>query len=49
MRANGNFSDANLEQLHSVSINRVMSSSDVVDLESPLVYLSFVHLIHREL
>jgi len=36
MRANGNFSDASLERLHSVSINRVMSPSDAVDLESPL-------------
>jgi len=42
MRVNGNSSDASLERLHSVSqslsvsINRVMSPSDAVDLESPL-------------
>jgi len=33
MRANGNFSDANLERFHSVSISCVMSPSDVADLE----------------
>jgi len=38
MRANETFSDASLEELRSVSVNtnRVMSPSDVVDLESPL-------------
>jgi len=35
MRANGIFSDANLERLHSVNTNRVMSPSDNVDLQSP--------------
>jgi len=39
MRANGKFSDVNLEQLQSVSINRVMSSSDAIGLESPLITL----------
>jgi len=36
MKVNGNFSDTNLEWLHSISINRVMSPGDAVDLESPL-------------
>jgi len=36
MRANGDFSGASVERLHSVSINRVMSPIDAVDLESPL-------------
>jgi len=36
MRANGIFSDGSLEQLHSVSINRMMCPSDAVDMESPL-------------
>jgi len=35
-RMNANFSDASLERLHSISINRAMSPSDAVDLESPL-------------
>jgi len=34
MRAN--FSDASLERLHSVTINRAMSPSDATDLEPPL-------------
>jgi len=37
MRANGNFSDTSLERLHSVCIRCVMSPSDGVDLESPMV------------
>jgi len=40
MRANGNFSGASVERLHSVNglgINRVMSPSSAVYLESPLV------------
>jgi len=39
MRANGNFSDASLERLHSLSVGCVMNPSDavdLVDLESPL-------------
>jgi len=36
MRANGNCSDANFKQLHSVRVNCVMSLSDAVDLASPL-------------
>jgi len=38
-KANGNFNDASLERLHSVSglgINGVLSPSDAFDLESPL-------------
>jgi len=37
MRVNGNFSDASLERLHSVSISRVMIPSEAVDLESLLI------------
>jgi len=36
MKVNGNFSDTNLERLRSISTNRAMSPSDVVDLESSL-------------
>jgi len=39
IKASGNFSDANLELLHSVSdlgINGVLSPSDAFDLEPPL-------------
>jgi len=39
IKANGNFNDASLERLHSVSglgINGVLSPSDAFDLESPL-------------
>jgi len=39
IKANGNFIDASLERLHSVSglgINGVLSPSDAFDLESPL-------------
>jgi len=36
MKTNGNFSDANLERLHSLSISCVMTPSDAVDLEWPL-------------
>jgi len=35
MKLNGNFSDPNVERLHSVTINRVMSTSDAVDLGRP--------------
>jgi len=39
IKANGNFNDASLERLHSVSglgINGMLSPSDAFDLESPL-------------
>jgi len=39
IKANGNFIDASLERMHSVSglgINGVLSPSDAFDLESPL-------------
>jgi len=36
MKVNGNFSDTKLERLQSISINRVISPSDTVDLESHL-------------
>jgi len=45
MRANGDFSDASVERLHSVSINRVMSPIDAVDLESPLVKMKLLYVI----
>jgi len=36
MKASGDFSDANLERLHSLSISCVMSQSVAADLELPL-------------
>jgi len=36
MKYIGNFSDASLERLHSVSISCAMSPSDAFDLESPV-------------
>ena len=36
MKANGNFNDASVERFDSVRINRMMSPSDAVDMESPL-------------
>ena len=46
MRTNGNFSDISLEWLHSVSKKCMMSASDAIDLESPLLKnaLNFVEL-----
>jgi len=42
MKANGNFSDASFERLHSVKTNRMMSPSDAVDLGRPVTtYLNF--------
>jgi len=35
MKADGNFSDASVERLYSVRINRMMSPSDAVDLDHP--------------
>jgi len=35
MKVNGNFSDANIERFYSVTINRMMSPSDAVDLGCP--------------
>jgi len=35
MNANGNFSDANVEQFYSVRINRMMSPSDPGNLDRP--------------
>jgi len=37
MRENGNFSNASLKQLHSVSISCTMSPNDAADLQSPLI------------
>jgi len=42
MKVNGNFSDASVERLQSISINRVMSPSDAVAWSRPLTaYLNF--------
>jgi len=35
MKANGNFSDANVERFYSVTINRIISPSTAVDLGRP--------------
>jgi len=45
MRANGDFSDASVERLHSVSMNGVMIPIDAVDLESPLVKMKLFYVI----
>jgi len=45
MRAKGDFSDASVERLHSVSINRVMIPIDAVDLESLLVKMKLFYVI----
>jgi len=46
MTANGNFSGATLEQLHSVKINR-MSMSDAVDLGRPCNSLFEFQVVYR--
>jgi len=45
--ANGNFSDASVEQFFSVRINRMMSPSDVVDLGRPCNSLFEFQVVHR--
>jgi len=47
MKANGNFSDASLERLHSVSINGVMCPSDAVDLGRPCNSLFEFQVVYR--
>jgi len=48
MKANGNFSDASLERFYLVSINRVMSLSNVCDVtvaySNHKNFLYFVHV-----
>jgi len=47
MKANGNSSDASLERLHSLKINRMMSPSDVVDLGGPCNSLVEFQVVHQ--
>jgi len=47
MKANGNFSDANIERLHSVRINRMMSLSDTVDLDHPCNNLFEFQMVYQ--
>ena len=50
MKANGNFSDASVEQFYSVSmkvIYRMMSPSDAVDLGRPSNSLLEFRVVHR--
>jgi len=47
MKANGNFSDANVERFYSVRINRMMTSSDTVDLARPCDSLVEFQVVHR--
>jgi len=47
MKANENFSDANVERFYSVRINRMMSSSDAVDLARPSNSLFEFQVVHR--
>ena len=42
MKADGNFSDASVERFYSVTINRMVSPSNAVDLGRPVTaYLNF--------
>jgi len=47
MKANGNFSDANVERFYSLRINRKMSPSDAVDLGRPCNSLFEFQVVHR--
>ena len=47
MKANGNFSDGNVERFYSVRINGVMSSSDAVHLARPCNSLFEFQVVHR--
>jgi len=47
MKANGNVSDAGVEQFYSVRLNRVMSPSDAVDLGRPCNRLFEFQVVHR--
>jgi len=46
MKVNGNFSDASVEQLYTVRINR-MSPCDAVDLGHPCNSLFEFQVVHR--
>jgi len=47
MRANGNFSDANVERFYSVRTNRMISSTDANDLGRPCNILFEFQVVHR--
>jgi len=47
MKANGNFSDANVERFYSVRINRMMSPSDADDLSRLYNSLFEFQVFHR--
>jgi len=47
MKVNGNFSDTNLERLQSISLNRMMSLSDAVDLVRPCNSVFEFQVVHR--
>jgi len=47
MKANGNFSDASVEQFYSVTINRMISPSDADDLDRPCNSLFEFQVVHR--
>jgi len=47
MKANGNFSDASVERFCSVTINRMMSLSNDVDLGRPCNSLFEFQVVHR--
>jgi len=47
MKANGNFSDANVERFYSVRINRMMIPSDAADLAHLRNSLFEFQLVHR--
>jgi len=46
MKVNGNFSDASVERFYSVTINRMMSPSNAVDLGRPCNSLFEFHVVH---
>jgi len=47
MKANGYISDASVEGFYSVTINRMMSPSDAVDLGRPCNSLFEFQVVHR--
>jgi len=47
MKANGNFSDASVERFYSVTINRIMSPSNAVDLGRPCNSLFEFQVVNR--
>ena len=47
MKVNGNFSDASVERFYSVTINRMMSPSNAVDLRRQCNSLFEFQMVHR--